>query len=524
MKKPIRSILLYKLVLAVVLLLFSISYINAQTPTKLENEGYPVLLNHKEIFRLYSGYKHISVEERVAIIEARLEAIKYNETITPDSLAIVKQGDEIIIAYAGSPIIYITDDDSDVLGKDRMDIAEDYAEKIKVELLPLLHSLSLKSQIFSISIIVALILLILSVTYYVVKLVKRVWHKFESFLFNIIKKHPQGVQIRSVKFISYAQINRLTSIFLKLINFIIYVFIFYNAVYFILYVIPATQNIARQLQYYLTRPLFTISKSFFNYLPNVFFIIIVLFISKYVIKFLRYFFNEIEKGHIKFKGFFPEWADSTFQIAKFLIYFFVAVIIFPYLPGADSPAFKGISIFVGVLFSLGSSSAIANMVAGIILTYMRAFKVGDFVRIGDTQGELVESSLLVVKIKTFQNIEVTIPNSIVLSGQIHDFSKHSKDKGVAAQLKVEIGFDVPWTLVHELLIKSAKVTQDIRGDIEPFVLQTALSESVVQYELNAFVDNPFKLRRATSELYGNIVQIFNENNIDLICHLHIVSE
>ncbi|MCB5249811.1 MAG: mechanosensitive ion channel family protein [Candidatus Cloacimonetes bacterium] len=511
-----------KYFLSLILFLICFSFLFAETSKEQVEEGYPVFLNQKEIFRLYSGYQHISLIERVKIIESRFEAIKTNRKSNPDSLLIQNVGKDVFISYYGTPLVYITDDDVQVLKKDKMAIAEDIHDSIKKELMPLLSSLSLKNQIISATIIILLIALIVIATYYILRFINKIWHKTEFFVKRLTDKLPNGIHIRGVNLTSYTQVKNSLMFLVKLAKFLVYLFILYNAVYLILYVIPATQDIARQLQHYLTRPIINISRAFFDYLPNIFFIVVVLFIAKYVIKFLKYFFDELRKGTIKFKNFYPEWADSTFQIAKFLIYFFVIVIIFPYLPGSESPAFKGVSIFVGVLFSLGSSSAIANIVAGIILTYMRAFKIGDFVRIGNTQGELIESSLLVVKIKTFQNIEVTIPNSIVLGGQIFDLSRHSHENGLVLQLKVELGFDVPWTKVHELLIIAAKKTSDVLKDREPFVLQTALNESVVEYELNAAINDPFKMRRASSELYGNIVEIFNENNIDLICHIHNV--
>jgi small-conductance mechanosensitive channel len=205
-----------------------------------------------------------------------------------------------------------------------------------------------------------------------------------------------------------------------------------------------------------------------------------------------------------------------------LVVVLVIIIIFPYLPGSKSPAFQGVSIFVGVLLSLGSSSAVANAIAGIILTYMRSFAVGDWVKIGDTTGEVVEKNALVTRIVTQKREIITIPNATVMNGSVMNYTREAKNGGVIFHTTATIGYDAPWKTVHQLLIDAARATEHILHSPAPFVLQTALNDFYVSYELNAYTDVPTKMQTIYSDLHQNIQDRFNEAGVE-ICSPHFSS-
>jgi small-conductance mechanosensitive channel len=174
---------------------------------------------------------------------------------------------------------------------------------------------------------------------------------------------------------------------------------------------------------------------------------------------------------------------------------------------------------MGVLLSLGSSSAIANGIAGIILTYMRSFLVGDWVKIGDTIGEVVEKNILVTRILTMKQEVITIPNSTVMNGSVMNFTREAKNSGVIFHTTVTIGYDAPWQTVYQLLIGAARATQNVLQKPEPFVLQTALNDFYVAYELNAYTDAPRMMQFTYSQLHENIQDKFNEAGVE-ICSPH----
>jgi small-conductance mechanosensitive channel len=200
-----------------------------------------------------------------------------------------------------------------------------------------------------------------------------------------------------------------------------------------------------------------------------------------------------------------------------MIVAFVAVIAYPYIPGSQSAAFKGISIFLGVLFSLGSTSAVANLIAGVALTYQRSFRVGDVIKIGDSSGVVLERRLYFTRLKTFKNAVITIPNGAVLTGHVTNLTQEVRQgDGLILHTSVTIGYDAPWETVHGLLIKAANATSHILESPPPFVLQTALNDFYVTYELNAFTDTPNRMPWIYGQLHQNIQNTFNEGEVEIM--------
>ena len=233
-------------------------------------------------------------------------------------------------------------------------------------------------------------------------------------------------------------------------------------------------------------------------------------------KFLHFLTHEIEIGKLVIPGFYRDWAQPTFNLLRIFIYAFTFIIIFPYLPGSDSPIFRGVSVFLGLLISIGSSSAIGNIVAGLVITYMRAFKVGDRVKIGDATGDVIEKTMLVTRLRTIKNEEVTIPNSAILNGNTINYSTSARELGLILNTEVTIGYDVPWRKVHELLISAAQKTENINESPEPFVLQTNLNDFYVNYQLNAYTDDADKAAKIYSDLHSKIQDEFNEAGVEIL--------
>jgi small-conductance mechanosensitive channel len=254
---------------------------------------------------------------------------------------------------------------------------------------------------------------------------------------------------------------------------------------------------------------------FVGYLPNLFTILVILVLARFLVHITRLVFEGIGKRRIQIHGFYPEWAETSFSLIRVLIYAMTAVIIFPYLPGSSSPAFQGISIFVGVLVSLGSTTAVANVVAGIVLTYTRAFRVGDQVEIADTRGRIVESATFVTRIQTLKNVIVSIPNSMVLSNNIINYSKNMGQHGLLVHTRITIGYDVPWQKVNALLLAAAHKTDLIAEQPEAFVLQVSLEDNYVCYEINAWTHHPEQLPKIYSDLHANVLDEFHGHNVEI---------
>ncbi|MDX1984738.1 MAG: mechanosensitive ion channel [Bryobacteraceae bacterium] len=253
-----------------------------------------------------------------------------------------------------------------------------------------------------------------------------------------------------------------------------------------------------------------------GYLPNLAVLVVISTVTYGVIRLLHALAKGVETGLIRITGFYPEWASPTFDLLAFLIVMVALVAAFPYLPGGDSPALRGVSIFIGVLVSLGSSSAISNIVAGIILIYMRPYRAGDRVRIAETYGDVVSKNLLVTRVRTIKNVEVTVPNSTVLAAHIRNYSSEAAGPGVILNTTVTIGYDAPWRRVHELLIGAALATDGILADPKPFVFQTSLNDFHVSYEINAFTRQANRLDDIYSLLHQNIQDEFNKAGVEIM--------
>lgn len=262
-----------------------------------------------------------------------------------------------------------------------------------------------------------------------------------------------------------------------------------------------TKTWAGTLISYIVDPLWNVVLAFIQYLPSLFFILVIVFVTRVATKFIKLIFEEVAKGSIALPGFYSEWAEPTYKIVRFLVFAFAGIVIFPYLPGSSSPVFQGISVFLGILFSLGSTSAISNIVAGVVLTYMRPFKIGDRVKIADTIGDVVEKTLLATRVRTIKNVDITIPNSMVLGSHIINFSSSAEARGLILHTGVTIGYDAPWMKVHELLIAAAQSTEGILKEPKPFVLQTSLDDFFVSYEVNAYTDKPNEMAKIYSDLH-----------------------
>jgi small-conductance mechanosensitive channel len=253
-----------------------------------------------------------------------------------------------------------------------------------------------------------------------------------------------------------------------------------------------------------------------DYIPSLLVIIVVLVVVRFILHVLKLVFKGIAKGRINIPGFYSEWSATSFNLLRMLVYALTLIIIFPYLPGSDSPAFQGLSLFMGLLLSLGSTTAVANVVAGIVLTYTRAFNVGDRVSIHNTVGVVLERGMFVTRLKNDKNEVISIPNSMTLTTHIINYSEQASEAGLILYTSVTIGYDVPWTKVHELLISAALNTDKIEATPEPFVLQKSLDDYSVNYQLNATTRDAVGMPRIHSNMNANIMNAFNEAGLEIM--------
>jgi small-conductance mechanosensitive channel len=290
----------------------------------------------------------------------------------------------------------------------------------------------------------------------------------------------------------------------------------YAYLHYVLGLFPWTRGVANHLYAIAIDPLRTMGSGLVGIIPNLVFLAILIVIVRYVLRLIRVLFDGVGSGTITLKGFDPEWAAPTYRLARMLVIVFAIVVAYPYIPGSESGAFKGVSLFIGIIFSLGSSSFISNFIAGYSMTYRRAFRVGDRVKIGDQVGDVEQIRLLVTHLRTVKNEEVVVPNSTILGNEIVNYSSLARNPGLILHTTVGIRYDVPWRQVEAVLLEAAARTPGLRGEPAPFVLKQELRDFYVTYEINVYCDTPQKMASLYTKLHGNILDVFNEYGIQIM--------
>lgn len=464
------------------------------------------------LFIYYLNIGPFSAKERALAAQDRILKIYEDRLFNPDSLYLIHQDKSSDLVYAGRLIISITDDDALWYSRDKKGLAHDIRNKLVISIERELkeHSISylLERLAFTLLILIVLSIIIFFVFTYFNKIKVFVIAK-EQPLIDYLKQKP-------IPIITPDRLLSATELILKIIRVLVILSILYMSLPLLFSLFPWTEGYAEVLIDWIIEPIKGVFSAIVSYLPNLLTILVIVFFGRLGIKVLAFLATEIEAGRLQIKGFYSDWAKPTFNVLRVLLYAFVFVVIFPYLPGSDSAVFQGVSIFLGILFSLGSSSAVANAVAGLVITYMRPFKEGDRVRIGDITGDIVEKSLLVTRIKTIKNEIITMPNSGVLSSHTMNYSTIQADSGVILHTTVTIGYDVHWRKVHEALIQAANSTNGILSQPKPFVLQKSLDDFYIAYEINGYTREVHHMSFIYSDLHANIQDVFAEHGIEIM--------
>ncbi|MVZ64966.1 mechanosensitive ion channel [Sphingobacterium sp. DK4209] len=491
---------------------------------KLSNTAFPVVLHKDTLFYIHTRIGSFLPQERASAISNKIYALYDADNFDPNLLSIeVNAEGRDIIYNQQEHIISVSILDAIWEDKSTDELAQSYVESIRAVIQKEREAYSL----FNITKRIGLVILIIVLTSSLLLLINR-FFGFTARNIATIKDHiMNGKVFQKVKVLRSNHVEQALIRLNKLLKIIVIFFSVYLSLPLLFSVFPETKAWTSTLIKLISNPLNAILRSFIDYLPNLFRVIVIFFLFKYLVRIARYIFQEIQRENIHFRDFHPEWALPTFKIVQFVCYAFMMVLIFPYLPGSSSPAFKGITVFIGVLVSLGSSNAIANVVAGLVITYMRPFQLGDRVKIGDTVGDVLEKTMLVTRIKTCKNEEITVPNSMVLSSSTINYSNQTKqeNKGLIIHYVVTVGYDVPWETVYRLLIVAALASDGIEELPEPFVLQTQLNDFNISYQINAYTRNANVQAAIYSSLLENIQKVFQNVGIELLSpNYHVLNQ
>ena len=355
--------------------------------------------------------------------------------------------------------------------------------------------------------------------------------KLTTWLFNKLKVRIQRLKDTKLKPISIQEYELLDTqkqvnllVFLaNLLRYAVMLLQLILTVPLLFSIFPQTKDLAYKLFSYIWDPIKSIFLGIVEYVPNLFTIFVIWLAVKYLVRLVHYLASEIQSERLKIGGFYADWAMPTFHIVRFLLYAFMIAMIYPYLPGSKSGVFQGISVFVGLIVSLGSSTVIGNIIAGLVITYMRPFKLGDRIKLNDTTGNVIEKTPLVTRIRTPKNEVVTIPNSFIMSSHTVNFSQSARDYGLIIHSEVSVGYDIPWRKTHQLLVEAALNTPGVVDDPRPFVLETSLQDYYPVYQVNAYIKDANQLAQVYSDLHQNIQDRFNEEGIEIMSPHYIAT-
>ena len=474
--------------------------------------GVPVVVEGDTLFYLYTKRGGYTPLQRAEMIDAAIMQLGKRFTLHPDSVYIESSDIVTDLMYGNKVIASFTDQDGLWEGRSREQLATD-KRKIVVQKL---KELKEEHSLWQLGKRILYFVLVLAGQYLLFWLTGWLFRKLKVRIQKLKDTRLKPISIQNYELLdTQRQVNLL--IFLSnLLRYVIMLLQLLITVPLLFAIFPQTKGLAYQIFSYIWNPIKNILVGIVDYIPNLFAILIICFAVKYLVRLVHYLSREVEAGRLKFGGFYPDWAMPTYHIIRFLLYAFMIAMIYPYLPGAKNGVFQGISVFVGLIISLGSSTVIGNVIAGLVITYMRPFKLGDRIQLNDTTGNVIEKTPLVTRIKTPKNEVVTIPNSFIMSSHTVNYSASAREYGLIIHSEVTIGYDVPWRQVHQLLIEAALNTPGVIDDPRPFVLETSLSDWYPVYQINAYIREADKLAQIYSDLHQNIQDRFNEAGVEIM--------
>jgi small-conductance mechanosensitive channel len=477
-----------------------------------QDAGAPVIIDGQEVVRVYGPVGSFNAKDRAPAIQERIIALAkkgYSGPVEPRAIP-----SESATGIIAGPIVImaVTDVDAQSAGVPRDELAVRYAEAIREVMANYQVRHSWLNMLEGTGKVVLAWILFCAAAWAMWKGARWLWQRVDGwFGAQVAKRGVKGFQwglwergrIVAIAVVKVVAASALISGFSFTLSYSFGQF-------------PQTAGISTTLLDYLASTFGSGGKAIVDYLPSGGFVLVATVVVYYVLRALKFFANAVENGDLTIKGLHPEMAKPTYQLSRLAVLLCALVVVFPYLPGGKSEAFKGISIFLGLLLSLGSSSAISNLLAGLVLTYMRPFHAGDRVKIADTIGDVQEKTLLVTRVRTIKNVEVVIPNGSILNNQILNYSALARTSGLILHTTVTIGYDAPWRKVHDLLIRAALRTDGILPSPEPFVLETSLNDFHISYELNAYTDRANAIQDTYSRLHESIQDSFNEAGVEIM--------
>ena len=481
------------------------SDVEAETPTA------PVEIDGNVLFSI-RGNSVLPASRRASAIAGRIKAVAGDPNISPAEIRVVETEFGSVIFARDQRLMVVFDADAKQASLPRSALAELIVAKIQNAVSQYRQARSRDALMKSGSLALVATIGLLVIIAFIIWLSRRL----NMIVERRYRRRIHAVGIQSFQVVRAEQIWNFVQRLIKtgrLLLILAFCFIYLS---FTLARFPWTRAAAHRMWGFIISPVQTMVNGVVAHIPSIIFLIILYFVTRATLKLIHKFFDALRAGEVRITGFEADWSESTYKLIRLGVVVLALVVAYPYIPGGRSEAFKGISIFIGLVFSLGSSSAIANLIAGYTMTYRRAFRIGDRVKIGDTTGDVIEMRLQVTHLKTVKNEEVIIPNSAILNNEVVNFSSLAQQRGLILHTTVGIGYETPWRQVEALLLLAAERTPGIMKEPPPFVLQKGLGDFAVSYEINIYCDNAKAIAATYTALHRNVLDVFNEYGVQIM--------
>ena len=474
--------------------------------------GAPLVVDGDTLLVIYARKGGMLPEARVSAAKSKIYEVGKRLTMFVDSLYVFDSEVSSDVMVGEDVLLSVTDLDALWMGMERVELAETYREVISKKVDQLHETYGLQQKLQSLGWVALIIAVQVLLIWFIVWLFRR-WK------FSVTRKllgRIKSVVIKNYPLLDTHRLGVAIIFVFNLVRLLLILLVVLVGITFMFSFFPETKTFTYTVLGFIWNPLSDILKSVVAYLPNLFKIIVIIICFHYLLKLVRYFANEVASGRLKINGFYADWAMPTHTLLRVLLYSFMLVMIWPLLPNSDSEIFQGVSVFIGVVVSLGSTSVVGNVMSGLVMTYMRPFRIGDFIRFGDTEGEVIEKSMLVTRIRTRKNDIVTIPNSNMMSSQTSNYTFSAQRYGIIVHTKITIGYDEPWKKIETLLVQAAENTDGIKRHPKPFVRITALDDFYVEYEINGITDRAKTLSTVYSALHQQILDTMHGAGVEIM--------
>ena len=490
----------------------------AQAPTAaadqapdLEIDTAPVRLDGRVLFRV-RGVSSLNAATRASNIEQRIEAVAADQSIPPDALQVIEIDSLLRIVAGTRPIMGIAPADAQLEQVVPTTLATMHLDRIRGAISGYRADRSTAALQTGAIRTAGAALLSIAIAGLVVLANRRIRRIADEHL----QRKMVAVGIKQYELVRAERVRDVVRGLLRAVGGILLLAVTLSFLSYSLGQFPWTRGTSAGLVSLIIGPLQTMAQGVIRQIPNLVFLAIFFVVVRFVLRATRLFFEGVGRGFVTLSNFDAEWATPTYKIVRLAIVAFAIVVAYPYIPGSGSDAFKGVSLFVGILFSLGSSSAIANFIAGYSLTYRRAFKIGDRVMIGSHLGDVTEQKLQVTRLRSPKNEEIVIPNAQILNGEVVNYSSLARTQGLILHTDVGIGYETPWRQVEAMLLMAADATPGVLREPRPFVLQKALGDFAVTYELNAYCDTPQAMATLYTALHRQVLDVFNQYGVQIM--------